>query len=111
MAAFQEKGRGACPDARGFPSGESLLATVVLRVGELVFPLNELPLRAGIAVARAVEISAEIPVTIKWPNYSWWVVESSAGPLCEVHGPVALVGFGVNCTQSAFPAEIARTAC
>ena len=33
------------------------------------------------------------------------------GLLCEAHGQIALVGFGINCTQSHFPAEIAHTAC
>jgi BirA family biotin operon repressor/biotin-[acetyl-CoA-carboxylase] ligase len=81
------------------------------------FPLEELPLRAGVAAALGVEDAAGIPVQIKWPND---VMSPGSGPsanrklaglLCETHGDAALVGIGVNCSQSSFPVEIAGTAC
>ena len=41
VAEFQEKGRGRVPGRTWLsPIGESLLATVVLRVGELAFPFG-----------------------------------------------------------------------
>jgi len=117
-AEYQEKGRGRVPGRTWIsPPGESLLATLVLRIPELGFPLEELPARAGVAVALGIEDAAGIPVEIKWPND---VVAAPgmtlsgrklAGLLCEAHGDAALVGFGVNCAQASFPDEIAPTAC
>jgi BirA family biotin operon repressor/biotin-[acetyl-CoA-carboxylase] ligase len=117
-ADYQEKGRGRVP-GRTWMSlpGESLLATVVLRIPELGYALEELPLRAGVAVALGIEDAARIGVQIKWPND---VVAAGsmptagkklAGLLCESHGDAALVGFGVNCSQASFPDEIADAAC
>ena len=117
-ADYQEKGRGRVPGRIWISlPGQSLLATVVLRVAELGYDLEELPLRAGAAVALGIEDAAGIPVEIKWPND---VVAAPglpargrklAGILCESDGKAALVGFGVNCAQASFPDEIARTAC
>ena len=118
VADYQEKGRGRVPGRTWIsPPRESLLATVVLRIPDLGYALEELPLRAGVAVALGIEDSAGIAVEIKWPND---VVAARgmpaagrklAGLLCEAHGDAALVGFGVNCAQASFPDEIALTAC
>jgi BirA family biotin operon repressor/biotin-[acetyl-CoA-carboxylase] ligase len=117
-ADYQEKGRGRVPGRTWIsPPGESLLATVVLRIPELGYPLRELPLRAGVAVALGIEDAAGISVEIKWPNdvvAGRGVPEAGrkiAGLLCEAYGDAALVGFGVNRAQSFFPDEISRTAC
>jgi BirA family transcriptional regulator, biotin operon repressor / biotin---[acetyl-CoA-carboxylase] ligase len=117
-AGHQEKGRGRVPGRTWIsPPEESLLATVVLRVPEMGFPLEELPLRAGVAAALGIEDAARIGVQIKWPNDvmspdgGLSANRKLAGLLCEAHGDAALVGIGVNCTQSSFPDEIAGTAC
>ncbi|MGO9310824.1 MAG: biotin--[acetyl-CoA-carboxylase] ligase [Spirochaetia bacterium] len=117
-ADSQEKGRGRIAGRSwiSFP-GESLLATVVLRIPALGYALEELPLRAGLAVAQGIEDSTGIAAEIKWPNdlVAPPALPSAgrklAGLLSEAHGDAALVGFGVNCTQTSFPEEIARTAC
>ena len=112
VAGFQEKGRGRVPGrAWVSPAWESLLATVVVRIAELEFPLSELPLRAGVAVALAVEESAGIPVEIKWPNDLMVGGKKLAGLLCETRGDAALIGFGVNCAQTEFPPDLTGTAC
>jgi len=112
VAGVQEKGRGRVPGrAWVSPAWESLLATVVVRIAELGFPLPELPLRAGVAVALAVEESAGIPVEIKWPNDLMVGGKKLAGILCETRGDAALIGFGVNCAQTEFPPDLADTAC
>ena len=117
-AGHQEKGRGRVPGRIWISRpGESLLATVVLRVPEMGFPLEELPLRAGVAAALGIEDAAGIHVQIKWPNdvmspdKGLFANRKLAGLLCETHGGAALVGIGVNCFQSSFPDEIADTAC
>ena len=117
-AGYQDKGRGRVPGRTWIsPPGESLLATVVLRVPGMGFPLEELPLRAGVAAALGIEEAAGIGVQIKWPNDvmspqgGLSADRKLAGLLCEAKGDMALVGIGVNCSQSSFPEEIAGTAC
>ena len=118
VADYQEKGPGEGP-GRTWVSAprESLLATLVLKIPGLGYDLEELPLRAGVAVALGIEDAAGIAVGIKWPNDvvagagARQRVESSPGLLCETHGDAALVGFGVNLLQTSFPGEIGRTAC
>ncbi len=112
VADFQEKGRGRVP-GRVWSSapGESLLATVVVDLSETAFSLQQLPLRAGVAVALAVEESAGIAPRIKWPNDLVCDGKKFAGLLCEAFGSVGLIGLGVNLTQTSFPPELADSAC
>jgi BirA family transcriptional regulator, biotin operon repressor / biotin---[acetyl-CoA-carboxylase] ligase len=112
VAAFQTAGRGRVPGRRWVsPPGESLLATVVIRIAELGYPLPELPLRAGVALCRGVEDAGGVSVRIKWPNDLLCGGRKLAGLLCETRGDAALVGFGVNCAQETFPPDLARSSC
>jgi BirA family transcriptional regulator, biotin operon repressor / biotin---[acetyl-CoA-carboxylase] ligase len=111
MAGFQDRGRGRAPGRRWLsPAWESLLVTVLLRADELGFPPAELPLRAGLAVSRAVEDATGVAAGIRWPNDTLMGIRKVAGILCEAHGGLLLVGVGVNCLQRAFPPEIADRA-
>jgi len=112
VAGFQERGRGRVP-GRVWSSrpGESLLATVVVNLADAVFPLPQLPLRAGVAAALAVEESARIAPRIKWPNDLMCDGKKLAGLLCEASGRIGLVGIGVNLLQTAFPPALAGSAC
>jgi BirA family biotin operon repressor/biotin-[acetyl-CoA-carboxylase] ligase len=112
VTGFQENGRGRVPGRNWLsPPWESLLATVVLRRRDIGFPLTQLPLRAGVAAARAVESSTGLEVQIKWPNDLVHEDRKLAGLLCEARGDAAFIGLGVNCAQSEFPAELAHSAC
>jgi BirA family biotin operon repressor/biotin-[acetyl-CoA-carboxylase] ligase len=112
IAGFQERGRGRVPGRSWVsPPWESLLATIVLRKPDIPFPLRELPLRAGVAAARAVEDAAGIGVSIKWPNDLVVGGRKLAGLLCEARGETALVGIGVNCAQTHFPEGLMMPAC
>jgi len=112
VTGFQEKGRGRVP-GRGWHSDpwESLLATVVLRRADIGFPISQLPLRAGVAAARALERCAGVEVQVKWPNDLLHKGKKLAGLLCESRGEHALVGLGVNCAQTRFPPQLAARAC
>ncbi len=111
-ARFQERGRGRVPGRTWISlPGESLLATVVLMKRDVDFPPHELPLRAGVAAARAVEDVSGAPVKIKWPNDLVAGSRKLAGILCESAGDVLLVGVGINLLQTSFPAEIESIAC
>jgi BirA family transcriptional regulator, biotin operon repressor / biotin---[acetyl-CoA-carboxylase] ligase len=110
-AGWQEKGRGRGQGTRWLSAPwESLLATVVLRPVDAGFPPAQLSLRAGLAVALAIEDTAGIAARIKWPNDLLWDRRKLAGVLCEARAGALLVGIGVNCTQASFPPEIAGSA-
>ncbi|HEY9593162.1 MAG TPA: biotin--[acetyl-CoA-carboxylase] ligase [Spirochaetia bacterium] len=112
VAGDQEKGRGRVPGRSWLsPPWESLLATLVIHLRDMPCPLGELPLRAGVAFARAVERAAGITVGIKWPNDLVVEGRKLAGVLCEAHGDIVLAAVGVNCLQAFFPPEIEPTAC
>ncbi len=109
---YQARGRGRVPGRTWIsPPGESLLATVVVLKRDIGFPVGELPLRAGVAAARAVEDASGLQVQIKWPNDLVVEDRKLAGLLCEAGGDVLLVGIGVNLLQRSFPPEIESTAC
>ncbi len=111
-ARFQERGRGRVPGRTWISSpGESLLATVVVLKRDIAFPPPELPLRAGVAAARAVEDASGASVLIKWPNDLVVGGRKLAGILCESSGDFLLVGIGINLLQASFAAEIGSTAC
>ncbi len=110
-AEYQERGRGRVPGRTWLsPPGESLLVTVLVRVAALGYALGELPLRAGVAAARAVEAASGLRVQIKWPNDIVASGRKLAGLLCEARGGIALVGIGVNCLQERFPDGLAMPA-
>jgi BirA family transcriptional regulator, biotin operon repressor / biotin---[acetyl-CoA-carboxylase] ligase len=112
VAGFQDKGRGRVPGRIWIsPPWESLLATVVLRASDIPFSLRELPLRAGVAAALAVQDATGVRADIRWPNDLVVEGKKLAGLLCEAHGDIALAGFGINNSQSEFPPEIAGEAC
>jgi BirA family transcriptional regulator, biotin operon repressor / biotin---[acetyl-CoA-carboxylase] ligase len=112
VAGFQSAGRGRVPGRRWIsPPWESLLATVVIRTADLGYPLQELTLRAGVALCRGVEDASGISAEIKWPNDLFCNGKKLAGLLCESRGEAALIGFGVNCAQQSFPPALSATSC
>ena len=101
MAEHQRAGRGRFADRTWHDrGGESLLCTVVL-------PLRPaLPVRVGLAVARAIEslVPRDTPaaVHVKWPNDVLLDGRKVSGILCHAtaNGVVA-VGIGINCGAGA----------
>ena len=111
-ARSQQGGRGRAPGRTWIsPPGESLLATVVVLKRDIAFPVQELPLRAGVAAARAIEDASGVPVKVKWPNDLMVEDRKLAGLLCEAGGDALLVGIGVNLLQKSFPPELESRAC
>lgn len=103
LADEQTRGRGRRGrDWRAAP-GQGLLLSMVLRPAGANAAI--LPLRVGLAAARAVEDAAGIPVGIKWPNDVVVGDRKLGGVLCE--GAVAgerhafvIAGVGLNVLQS-----------
>jgi len=111
VAGFQERGRGRAPGRQWLsPAWESLLMTVVVHSRELAFPPSQVPLRAGLAVSRAIESATGVAPDIRWPNDAIIAGRKVAGILCEAHAGAVLVGIGINCRQRSFPDAIAATA-
>lgn len=112
LADTQSRGRGQHGRAWLAPPGKALLVSVLLRpdlaAGRIASPAV-VPLRVGLAVARALERVAGVRPGIKWPNDLLLDGRKLAGILCEgVFGAgkaFVVAGIGVNVSQS--PAELA----
>lgn len=101
LAERQTAGRGRAGRVWASPSGLGLWFSVVHRPLD-VAPRLPLPLRVGLAVARALDpFLAPLPVRLKWPNDVVVDAGKIGGILCEgswaggVGGPV-IVGVGLN---------------
>lgn len=109
IADEQTAGRGRGGKSWHAPKGAALLFSIVLRPEK---PLDRndapgaIPLRVGLAAARAIERYADIGVQIKWPNDLLVAGEGKlAGILCEgslnnAGGGYIVAGIGINVTQS-----------
>ncbi len=106
---LQSAGRGRFHE-RSWESrpGANLLFTLCLAPGEVATPA--LPLRAGLALCRAVDVlavrmgqSLSAPAMLKWPNDLLIGGKKAAGVLCEAGSDGVFVGVGLNCNQRGFP--------
>ena len=95
----QTRGRGRLGREWEAPPGTAILCSVVLKPpGER--STAELSLVAGIAVAEAVEHALGLAVQIKWPNDVMVNRRKVAGVLTEASGGTAIVGIGLNVSQT-----------
>jgi len=92
VAEVQEHGRGRHGRAWLSPRG-GLYASIILRPDPL------LPLRVGVAIARALR-EVGICAMLKWPNDVLVRERKIAGILIEVVEQRAIVGIGVNMEQA-----------
>ncbi|MCL2184807.1 MAG: biotin--[acetyl-CoA-carboxylase] ligase [Treponema sp.] len=111
---FQENGRGRI---RGrlweMQKGESLPFTVLFRFQSAEKIPSALTLRAGLAVALAIENSyASLLdlVKIKWPNDILINSKKIAGILCEAQSGNVHLGIGINTAQKEFPSHLKEKA-
>ncbi len=118
---FQNSGRGRIEGRTWLsPPGENLMFTLVLAAKAV----NEaaLPLKAGLAVQRAIrsmawiaanQEGAEVPrlpaVEVKWPNDILVGGKKLAGIICEAGSRAVLIGIGVNANQTVFDPFIEGT--
>lgn len=66
---------------------------------------GDLPLRIGCAIATYLRIRG-ILARVKWPNDILVRGRKIAGILCETARGGYLIGIGLNCNQTRFPAEL-----
>ncbi len=69
-------------------------------------PAERLVIAAAVAAAEAAESALGARVGIKWPNDLFVAGRKLAGVLIEVRGGVALVGIGMNISQTSFEGEL-----
>jgi len=117
VAESQSRGRGRQGRAWIGARGESILASVLLRVKCDARDLPPISLAVGLAardaVARAIDSSAR--AEIKWPNDVLVAGKKVAGVLVEAvltgaRVDAVIVGVGINVHQRDFPDEIAARA-
>ncbi len=92
IAEIQEHGRGRHGRIWLSPQG-GLYASIIMRPDPL------LPLRVGVAIARALR-EVDISATLKWPNDVLVRERKIAGILIEAVEQWAIVGVGVNIKQA-----------
>lgn len=118
LADEQSAGRGRFGRTWTAPAGKALLISIVLRPhgGPRAAP-SAIPLRLGMAVARAVEQVCDVMARVKWPNDVLDVDgRKVAGVLCEASTSarrtfvIAGIGINVNQTIDDWPAEMRDTA-
>ena len=119
IAEEQTAGRGRGGAAWSAPAGSSLLLSIVLRPAAAASgtaSLGALPVRAGLAVARAVHDVAGVRAGFKWPNDLQVHGRKLAGILCEgaldSGGGFVVCGVGINVSQTPadFPADVRAAA-
>jgi BirA family biotin operon repressor/biotin-[acetyl-CoA-carboxylase] ligase len=109
-ADYQEAGRGRGPGRLWIADrGKNLFCTILLRYGDISQLPQALTLRAGLAVALAVEDQAPSlagAAALKWPNDIMLHGRKAAGILTEGDGKTVFLGIGVNVSQTVFPEHI-----
>lgn len=115
VAETQTRGRGRIGRQWVSPEG-GLYFSVLLRPGITMAEAAQIPLVAGIALARAMECHAPAAPRLKWPNDVLLGQRKTAGILAEIRGEMdfldwLILGIGVNvaASPSLFPPDIRRT--
>ena len=110
LADSQTAGRGRIKGRNwsGSP-GASLLFTIGLRDLDLALPA--LPLRVGLAVARALRSRFPgLDIRLKWPNDLMVQNRKLGGILCETSGKWFFAGIGINLGRAAYPDQLSNMA-
>lgn len=104
VADHQTAGRGRLDRTWVTPARAALTLSAVLAPDVPAARWPWLPLLAGVAVATGVRRSLRTPCTLKWPNDVLVDGSKVAGILVERvetdRGPVAVVGIGLNVSQT-----------
>ena len=116
-ADAQTGGRGRFDRRLESPPRVNLYLSLLLRPPVDPQRAPQLTLVTAVALAKAVETVAEVPVWLKWPNDLYLAGKKAAGILAEMSNDldrlrhvVIGVGLNVNSEASHFPGALSRTA-
>jgi BirA family biotin operon repressor/biotin-[acetyl-CoA-carboxylase] ligase len=121
VAETQTAGRGRLGRRWHSPSGKNLHCSILLRAmparEQQPLWLSWIPLTAALAIGRAVQVVANLKVSVKWPNDLLIGDRKLGGVLCESSGvgtahAAVIVGIGlnVNIRRDEFPEELREIA-
>ncbi|HUX13059.1 MAG TPA: biotin--[acetyl-CoA-carboxylase] ligase [Spirochaetia bacterium] len=117
VAGFQTAGRGRGVNRSwSCAAGQGLLFTLILDTKQLQlreptpfstsdFGSSTLPLRAGLALASALEENYRLAPSVKWPNDVLVENKKIAGILCEAHAAYQLLAMGLNVGAGSVPID------
>ncbi|MDH4329055.1 MAG: biotin--[acetyl-CoA-carboxylase] ligase [Nitrospira sp.] len=117
VAESQSAGKGRRTRAWHSPPGANIYCSIVVRgigrEGALAEWLSWVPLTSALAVAEAVQITASLSLSLKWPNDLLLHERKVGGILCEsshvsAKDPIVVIGIGlnVNMPHESFPDEL-----
>lgn len=106
VADEQTAGRGRAGRSWIAPAGTSLLLSILVRPLLPADRLVTLPLMTGVAVAEAIERTANVQCQLKWPNDVLLNGQKLAGILTSTQasvtgGAAVIIGIGINVTTPA----------
>jgi BirA family biotin operon repressor/biotin-[acetyl-CoA-carboxylase] ligase len=117
LADSQSRGKGRRRRSWSSPPGVNLYFSIILRPALAPAKVTQIPLLAGLAVARALTRVSGIEARIKWPNDILLQGKKAAGVLAEMEEEgkedffiVLGIGCNVNWEKERMPPELQRTA-
>jgi BirA family transcriptional regulator, biotin operon repressor / biotin---[acetyl-CoA-carboxylase] ligase len=114
VADEQTGGRGRRGRAWFSPPGAGLYVSVVLTPGRARTEADRataiLTLAAGVAVAEGIAAATGLSVDLKWPNDLYVARRKLGGILAEADMPTVTLGYGINVSPAAYPADVAMRA-
>ncbi len=113
IADCQTAGKGRLGRNWHSPANTNLYFSVILTRQSALSFLSWFPLATGIAMAETIEETANLKVSLKWPNDLLLNTKKLGGILCEssTKGPngravIIGVGININCVEIHFPQEL-----
>ena len=115
LAEEQLSGRGRAGHTWTSPPSTGIYCSILLRPTLPPADALLLSLMAGLAVASAVEQTANVKPDLRWPNDLMIADKKFCGILTEMNAEVtrvryAVIGIGINVNQPEFPPELAEIA-
>jgi BirA family biotin operon repressor/biotin-[acetyl-CoA-carboxylase] ligase len=110
IADEQSSGRGRRGRAWFSPPRSGLYVSVVLAPGRARAEPRRatmlLTIAAGVAIAEGVQECSGLRADLKWPNDLYATGRKLAGILAEAAHDVVVLGYGINLTSAAYPADL-----
>ncbi len=101
LADQQTAGRGRMDRQWFSPPGTNIYGSLILHTKARLSKIGWIPLAAGLAIAKTLDLYSGTPIFLKWPNDILISGKKVGGILCETSGSARdnqsiVVGFGIN---------------